>query len=115
MTGPLGAAVKVAELGQGLRGSDAPKDTADKIAGGHAYEKHVSERGEFPGIESREEFAKALQDILRDPSASKDLKGDRKAYWDAKTGTIVITNPKDPDGGTAFKPSDGKKYFDDLR
>jgi hypothetical protein len=37
------------------------------------------------------------------------LSGARTAYW--KDGTVVIRNPKDPDGGTAFVPSDGYTYF----
>ena len=46
------------------------------------------------------------------------LSAGRKAYWDDKTGTVVIvviTNPKDPDGGTAFRPVRGKDYFKDLQ
>ena len=34
------------------------------------------------------------------------------AYWDDDEQAIVITNPDDPDGGTAFKPGRGKAYFD---
>lgn len=36
----------------------------------------------------------------------------RKAYWDDTSGVIVITDPKNKDGGTAFKPTDGKNYYD---
>jgi len=29
--------------------------------------------------------------------------------------TVVIRDPKSPDLGTAFKPNDGKAYFDNLK
>ena len=35
-----------------------------------------------------------------------------RAIWDDKSGTVVIRNPKDPDGGTAFRPTLVKTYFD---
>jgi hypothetical protein len=50
--------------------------------------------------------------IIKKPSDFKTLQNGRKAYWDDKSKTMVITNPKDLDGGTIFKPSSGKKYFD---
>ena len=47
-------------------------------------------------------------------SATKNLDRGRTGYWDEKSGTIVIKDPKNPDGGTAFRPVEGRKYFDDL-
>lgn len=62
------------------------------------------------------DLAKHVDDIIRKPSAKKKLKNGREAYWDEKSGTVVIVNPNDPDGGTVFKPDIGKQYFDhDLK
>lgn len=40
---------------------------------------------------------------------SRDLSSERTAYW--QDGTVVIRNSKDPDGGTALRPTDGYDYF----
>lgn len=37
------------------------------------------------------------------------LGGGRTAFW--RDGTVVIRNPRAPDGGTAFQPTDGYDYF----
>lgn len=84
-----------------------------KISKGHAFEKHVLQMGEFPGIQTREQFASEIERIINNPSAMRQLKGGRTAYWDEGTGTVIIHDPKAPDGGTAFKPELGKKYFTD--
>lgn len=49
------------------------------------------------------------------PSEEKELKNNRRAYWDDSTQVIVIEEPGDTDGGTAFRPDDGKAYFDRTR
>ena len=85
---------------------------ADDIANGHAFPKH---RNEFPGIETREDFAQKVDEILNDPTVeTKSLKNDRRAYWEEATGTLVIVNPNDPDGGTMYKPDNGKDGYDIL-
>lgn len=93
----------------------APNPEAKKIAEGHAYDKHVTQQKEFPEIKDKQAFAEHIDDVMANPSASKSLSGGRKAYWDDKSQTVVITNPKAVDGGTAFKPKDGKAYFDNLK
>ena len=89
--------------------------TAERISRGHAYEKHVLERVEFPGIETREQFRNHVKNVLDCPTEVKELSGDRRAYWHEPSGTIVIRNPKRADGGTAFRPLGGRAYFDHLR
>jgi hypothetical protein len=39
----------------------------------------------------------------------RPLENGRTAYL--RDGTIVIRNPRDPDGGTAFHPTNGYQYF----
>jgi filamentous hemagglutinin len=94
---------------------------AQQIAGGHAFTKHVlgsdNPNGqEFKGLDirTRNQFADLIERIINNPTASKNLSRGRTAYWDSETGTVVIRNPRDKDGGTAFRPSRGRDYFNDL-
>ncbi|MBP3195080.1 MAG: hypothetical protein J6M05_05385 [Cardiobacteriaceae bacterium] len=89
------------------------KTTSNNIANGHAYEKHVVKQKEFTdlGIKTRAQFAEHIERIINNPSDVKKLENGRTAYWDDKTGTIVIVNPKAKDSGSAYRPTDGKDYF----
>ena len=88
-----------------------------EIAGGHAFEKHVLQQGEFTGlgIRTRAQFAQHIENVVKNPTSIKELSNGRSAYWDQSTGTVVIRNPKASDGGTAFRPVNGRAYFDNLR
>lgn len=88
-----------------------------EIAGGHAFEKHVLQQGEFSGlgIRTRAQFAQHIENVVNNPTSSKMLSNGRSAYWDESTNTVVIRNPKASDGGTAFRPVNGRAYFDNLR
>jgi filamentous hemagglutinin len=89
---------------------------AEEIANGHAFDKHVIDQNEFAGsITTQQQFANQIEDILNNPSATKQLSNGRSAYWDDASGMVVIRNPKSADGGTAFKPTNGKTYFNNLR
>jgi hypothetical protein len=72
----------------------------------------VSTRRAWPTITDESEFESFIVDILNNPSDSKNLTNYRHAFWDATTGTIVITDGKTSDCGTAFRPDDGKLYYD---
>jgi filamentous hemagglutinin len=87
---------------------------AGQIAAGHAYDKHVVAEGQFPGIASRAAFAALIRGIIEHPTASRRLTSERTAWWDEASGTVVIANPHDRDGGTCFKPRAGRPYFDHL-
>ena len=89
--------------------------TAEEIAGGHAYDKHVTKGGEFPGITTRQQFSNLIENIINNASNIKVLSNGRTAYWDSTSGTVVIRHPSAVDGGTAFKPIQGKTYFDNLK
>jgi RHS repeat-associated protein len=82
--------------------------TGDEIAGGHAFDKHVIELGEFPGITTREQFARTIEDVVTN-GEMRPLSNGRTGYW--YDGTVVIRNPGAVDGGTAFRPTDGYDYF----
>jgi hypothetical protein len=80
----------------------------EEIAAGHSFPKHVVERGEFPGVTTRAEFAKLIENVIANGEA-RVLARDRTAYW--LDGVIVIRNPNAVDGGTVFRPPDGYSYF----
>ncbi|WP_369390252.1 polymorphic toxin-type HINT domain-containing protein [Streptomyces sp. CG1] len=86
------------------------KLAAEELAGadGHAFRKHVVEQGEFPGIQTREQFAEMVEDVVLN-GERRVAGGGRSAYW--RNGVIVIRNPNSRDGGTVFAPKDGKQYF----
>ena len=101
----------------GAQAASPPVDAAavaQQIAAGHAYDKHVAAEGQFPGIASRVAFAALIQGIIEHPTASRRLASERTAWWDEASGTVVIANPRDRDGGTCFKPRAGRPYFDHL-
>jgi len=89
---------------------------AREITSGHAFEKHVLYQGEFTGlIRTREQFANHIENILNIPSAFKQLRNNRTAYWHEETGTVIIRNPNALDGGTVFQPREGFNYYETLR
>lgn len=67
------------------------------------------------GIRTRAQFAQHIENVVKNPTSTKELSNGRSAYWDQSTGTVVIRNPKASDGGTAFRPVNGRAYFDNLR
>jgi hypothetical protein len=95
---------------------------ADKIANGHSWGKHSSEfvagkviaglaMPKSPKVTTVTEFKAHIQSVMGS-ATNKALSSGRKAYWGAPTGTIVIYDPKNVDCGTAFRPTDGKPYYD---
>ncbi|MBX3373176.1 MAG: hypothetical protein KF817_05020 [Phycisphaeraceae bacterium] len=86
---------------------------AQEIAGGHAFGKHAGEFADL-GIQTRQQFASHIENIMNYPSATRALSNGRTAFWDNATGTVVIRNPSAVDGGTAFRPTTGMSYFTDT-
>jgi filamentous hemagglutinin len=78
---------------------------SQELASGHVFDKHVIQNGEFPGIITRDEFAKYIENIMNTPSDFKSLSNGRTAYWDDASQTVVIRDPRTADGGTPFKPT----------
>jgi hypothetical protein len=54
-----------------------------------------------------------IENLLGNATHVRRLSGGRTAYW--KDGVVLIMNPDSADGGTAFVPRNGFKYFEDLR
>lgn len=82
--------------------------TGREIAGGHAFEKHILDKGEFPGIRTRAQFASHIEGVVAN-GEMRTLSNGRTAFW--RDGTVVIRNPRAADGGTAFQPNHGYDYF----
>jgi hypothetical protein len=89
------------------------------IASGHAFAKHVIKKQEFKsfGITTPDQFAKHIDHVVRNAKGAnvRHLSNGRSAYWDDASGTVVIRDPKSADGGTAMRPTAGKKYFHGLK
>lgn len=91
-----------------------PSPEATRIANGHAWAKH---QGEFPELSSADEFAGLIDGIMKKAAGSdvKSLAKGRQAFWDGGSNTVVILDPNSPDLGTAFRPKQGRSYFDNLK
>jgi RHS repeat-associated protein len=82
-----------------------------QIANGHAWAKH---QGEFPGWRQGD-FERTIKETIQQPDEMKSLSNGRTAYWNATEKMVVIEDPANVDGGTAFRPTNGKAYFDGLQ
>jgi len=90
---------------------DEPSQVASRIAQGHAA-KHL---GEFPDIADLGQLAAYVDKIIQSiESIKRELRAGRTAFWDQRTGMVVILDPKSTNGGTVLKPSRGFDYFLDL-
>jgi hypothetical protein len=58
-------------------------------------------------VTSRAQFAKNIENIAR-TGEEKILRNGRTTWWDTKTGTVVIYDPRTANKGTCFKPAEGK-------
>jgi hypothetical protein len=84
------------------------------IAYGHGSD-HLPEFGAI-GIYTEDELADYIDEIIQFHDYEKKLSQGRKAYWrfdagDDQDGTVVILDPRHPDGGTVFRPAAGIDYF----
>ncbi|MEO8680093.1 MAG: RHS repeat-associated core domain-containing protein, partial [Vicinamibacterales bacterium] len=119
--GEAANASNAAILGVGSVGAQSAASAAklsgrlasEEIASGHAFVKHVVEGGEFAGIRTRKQFADMIENVMDKASLVRELSGGRTAFW--REGVVVIRNPLAADGGTAFVPENGFKYFLGLR
>ncbi|MFQ3609802.1 MAG: hypothetical protein SNJ55_14300 [Chloroherpetonaceae bacterium] len=91
----------------------SPRQVAELIANGHAYQKHVVQQKEFPEVESVTAFVVLVQYVIVS-GRKKTLSGGRVAYWSAVAKTVVIYPVYSPQNGTAFRPKTGEDYFNNL-
>ncbi|MFH0821639.1 MAG: hypothetical protein V2B18_02725 [Pseudomonadota bacterium] len=68
---------------------------------------------------SREEFQRIIQETLSHPDDAYRCPYGRIKFWSESQNTIVIYDPNDVDGGTAYRPDPNPKvtrgYFDDMK
>lgn len=88
---------------------------AEAIGKGHSYDKHVVQGKEFPEVKSKDDFIQMISNILANPSHTKKLANNREAFYDRPSNTLVLVNPNARDKGTCFRPSAGKRYYDNLK
>jgi hypothetical protein len=93
--------------------SDLP-EIAEKIGNGHAFEKHVLKGKEFPGIKTKQDLIKHIENVLTKPDEIKPLADGRVALWDETNKSVLIIHPEAADSGTIFVPKKGKHYFDGI-
>jgi len=89
-----------------------------RIASGHAFDKHVVKKNEFSNIlkcPTKEEFKKHVRHVMKHGKHKKFAGGKKEAWYDKNSNTIVIHDPANKDGGTAFRPHKGEQYFNDLK
>ena len=117
------AGIGVLPLIPGFAGrfSQNAERVAKQISEGHAYNKHVLGINNVYGkeygtlFESRGQFGEYIKNVLSSPSDMKNLSSGRAAFWDNRLGSVVIFDPKNIDLGTAFRPQEGKQFFDKLK
>jgi hypothetical protein len=95
--------------------TDAQKKIADAIAAGHAYQKHVIDEKLFPEVKDQEEFGVLIAKVIANPTHHRELENDREAFYDKKSNTIVIYNPRARDKGTCFRPRGKLNYYNNLK
>uniref|UniRef100_UPI003527300E VENN motif pre-toxin domain-containing protein n=1 Tax=Xanthomonas sacchari TaxID=56458 RepID=UPI003527300E len=85
-----------------------PQLIAEEVANGHAYQKHVVERGEFIdiGVTTKKQFQDFIENIVADPTIERRQAVDGTTYYlDYSTKTIVIRGRRGE--ATAFRPDVG--------
>jgi hypothetical protein len=89
---------------------------AQEIAGGHGFEKHVLQQGEFAGlgIRTRDQYTAHIENVLNNPISVRYTSDGRSFHLQESTGTVVVRNPNAPDGGTAFQPQNWNEYVSGL-
>src|SRR2546423_12475272 len=85
---------------------------AEAIGKGHAWQKHVVEEKLFPECKTPDDFVHVIAKVIANPTHHKKLENDREAFFDQKSNTIAIYNPRARDKGTCFRPRNGLKYYE---
>ena len=73
--------------------------------------KHYRE--EFTDMPTLDDYAKHTAEVMTHWTERKDFtEGRRTLFWHKPSGTHVWRSPGTADGGSAFRPQNGKNYFD---
>lgn len=104
------AAARLVAISVASAGRLSAQLAGQEIASGHLFDKQVVEKGEYPHVRTRGQFADLIEEVIL-KGESKSLGGRRTGYW--YDGTFVVRNPKDPDGGKAYRET--LDYFERQR
>jgi hypothetical protein len=98
----LGSSIRHSRVsGRAAHAEAAARLVAISVASaGRLSAKQVVEKGEYPHVRTRGQFADLIEEVIL-KGESKSLGGRRTGYW--YDGTFVVRNPKDPDGGKAYR------------
>ncbi len=108
----IGLGVEALQAARAARAAQAAEAlaVAERVTQ-HAFVKHA---GEFGNI-TRNEFQSLVQETMANPSEVRSLSNGRTAYWSDSQQMVVIENGTMPSQSTAFRPTAGKSYFDNMR
>ena len=70
---------------------------------------------QFPECKTQDDFIQLIAKVLANATHHKKLENEREAFFDQKSNTIVIYNPRARDKGTCFRPRNGLKYYENLK
>jgi len=85
-----------------------------EAAASHAYSKHVDERQEFPEIAGQVQLQLLAQEVMKSSPAEPIARG-RVMFYQSKTNTLVIINPRHSEEDNVFRPDERQVYVDRLR
>jgi len=110
VTVPVNRGDSLSEAG----GVPVPKNLAWII--GIAVHGWAGHQDQFPDM-TQKQFQDLVLETVQNATGNDVKRVDKfkTAYWNDKEDLIVIRNKRDPNGGTAFRPDEGRQFFDNLR
>lgn len=81
----------------------------ERLSQGHGYDEHHAQFGD--GV-TRQQYADIASGIIAQPDEARVLPRDRAGFWSDQHQAAVFLDERSEDGGTMFKPDNGKAYFD---
>jgi len=99
--------------------AEAAGSTSQITYNNHSFAKHEFVRGfvqtpahtRFTNITTREQYAGRIYDTIVNGTHSRVLERGRTGYYNARTNTIVVVNPRSRDGGTSYPAFNGLQDY----
>ena len=93
------------------------RELASKTKGQLIAHSAFAQSGKSLGFSTEEQMAAHIDRVIdyAGPRDTKEISRSRIAYWDERTRSVVIVDPKNPSGGLMLKPNNGHNYFKDLK
>jgi len=113
--------IKVNPLDDSIKGVETNgafwSDRKNRTSVENAYRHYVKHKNEFPGINNAVEYVKATKSFTRNPPNGTLIKSDAdgfRYYYNEQINTFAVVKP-DGTPMTMYKPTSGKKEFDDIK